>query len=480
MSLEFLKGLEDLENDILSLPKFDPSSENSATAIETLWERVKETNPYNLNVKSSLAQQTLTFCLTNNTEEYFKRYITTSLIGYLFRALDEWKVPEGVPVVDTLEYMKDPSVLKYPSLPPGEEITEELKEKYEETKKMMTSRIAALEFLMDTFCYNPDRDVKSIYSPVPIDPSREIVKTPAAKAAMIEIDKKTKLTPETAELKETIRKVVIGRDGSKMKLMKSDAEREDKIASKNYKDASLPHYGYNIIPAKDAYNRFTRYMTQNHDEIEKIVFDVYGVLKIIEQAILPLEVHKTPEEFEAYKKNNYTKFNANIINVNFGQWTMLEPNKENQKAVQIYNPNNRLLEAMQKQTLADTTTGEDLVKKRIHMQKKKNEDQYGKASEAFVNNMRANPNKLVTDFKMANPNSVEAVEEKKALEEKDECPENAVEVGVNIIKNGGLDMIISKMYTEAEAPKAWMSSDGGGSRTVQGPLTVNETGVKPV
>lgn len=479
MSLDFLKELEDLEGQVGNLPKFDANDENLNKAAEDIWARLHETNPYNTKIAKPTGE-TLTFCFTNNTEEYFKQYITTGLIGYLFRALDEWNVPEGVPVVDTLEYMKDPSVLKYPKLPAGEEISEELRNKYEDTKKMMTRRIAALEFLMDTFCYNPDRDVKSIYSPIPIDPNREIVNTPAAKAAMIDIDKKTKLNPDTAEVKGLIKKVVVGRDGSKMKLIKSDAERESKIIGKDGKDASLPHYAYNIIPAKDAYGRFSRYMTQNYEELQKIVFDVYGVKNVIEQAILPLAVHKTKEEFEAYKKENYTKLSANLINANFGQWTLMAPYKKNQEAVQIYNSRNRLLEAMQQQVLGDSKTAEDLVKKRVAKEKKKNEAQYGKASEAFVNNMRANPNKLVTDFKMTNPNGVEAMEEKKAMAEEDECPDNAVEVGVTIVKDGGLVINNSKMYTEAEAPKAWMSSDGNGPRTVQGPLNLSETSAKPV
>lgn len=474
--MDWVDKLKELEDAAASLPSHINSEQINNQAQELL-EALRNTNPYNVNVKSNVPEETtLTFCFTNNTEEYQKKFLTTAILSYLFRSNDEWGVPEGVPVVDTFDYFMNPDkreeYLSPPKLPNGEQIGEELAKKYADTKAMMDKRFIVLEFLLNVFGFDPDRDVKSSYSPIPIDPNREIVNTPAAKAAMIAEDKKTKLTPETKEFKDTVKRTVIGRDGKKMTLAAKAGDRSAKIETTDMKDASLPHYGYEILPPVDLYAKFNRYLIQNFEELQKVVYDVYGVKDLLEYAILPLAVHKSREEYEAYKRENATKLVMSLVNVNFGAWSMMAHYKKNLEATQIFSSSNRLLESMQRKLIEDAKIGEELTKKRVMRKKAENEKQYGKPSEAFMNNMKTNPNKLVTEYKMANPLGNEAMEQKVAdpQDTHPDCPDDAVAVDVFTIKDGGRSVHKSVMYTEAQAPTAWHASDGNGPSTPAGPI----------
>lgn len=133
------------------------------------------------------ADNYLTFSFTNLTGEYQTRLLLTAMIGYQFRANDEWEVPNDIQVFSVYEYTK--------GLSEGRNIIDEYYKKYKEispklqkdidaTKEKMKERIIIRKFLEYLYQFDPDRHVRSAYRPNPRDKERTIIDTPAAKLAI--------------------------------------------------------------------------------------------------------------------------------------------------------------------------------------------------------------------------------------------------------------------------------------------------------
>jgi hypothetical protein len=133
------------------------------------------------------ADNYLTFSYTNLTGKYQQKLLLTSMIGYLFRANDEWEVDDDVKVFATYDYVK--------GLREGRNIIDEYYKTFNEisprlqraidaTKEKMNERIVIRKFLEHLFQFDPDRHVRSAYRPQPRDKERTIIETPAAKLAV--------------------------------------------------------------------------------------------------------------------------------------------------------------------------------------------------------------------------------------------------------------------------------------------------------
>ncbi len=114
---------------------------------------------------------------TNVRQDYVVKLMTTGLIGYLFRCLDEYKVPRECEHVSVEEYVKNPAIID----PMEYDLKDSRKmEKHAENKKWMEIKINIYEFLMDRFSFNPDKHVRIGYWPNEDDPERNPVTTKAA------------------------------------------------------------------------------------------------------------------------------------------------------------------------------------------------------------------------------------------------------------------------------------------------------------
>jgi hypothetical protein len=133
------------------------------------------------------ADNYLTFSYTNLTGKYQQKLILTSMIGYLFRANDEWEVDDDVKVFPTYDYVKGLEEGKniidehYKTF---KEISPKLQKAIDATKEKMNERIIIRKFLEHLFQFDPDRHVRSAYRPQPRDKERTIIETPAAKLAV--------------------------------------------------------------------------------------------------------------------------------------------------------------------------------------------------------------------------------------------------------------------------------------------------------
>jgi hypothetical protein len=133
------------------------------------------------------ADNYLTFSYTNLTGKFQQKLIMTSLIGYLFRANDEWEVDDDVKVFSVYDYVKgqqDGVDIIDQHYKTFKEISPRLQRGIDATKEKMKERIVIRKFLEHMFQFDPDKHVRSAYRPQPRDSNRKIIETPAAKLAV--------------------------------------------------------------------------------------------------------------------------------------------------------------------------------------------------------------------------------------------------------------------------------------------------------
>ena len=95
---------ESLVDELSSL--FDELDEESINTLdeEKVVEMRKKMYPYGRTIEGS--DKVLTFCVTDLDKKFKQRLLMTSLVGFLNRKLDEWHVPDGIPVTTVYEYAK--------------------------------------------------------------------------------------------------------------------------------------------------------------------------------------------------------------------------------------------------------------------------------------------------------------------------------------------------------------------------------------
>lgn len=442
----------------------------------------KKINPYGRTIEGS--NKYLNFSITQIHHEYWKKFIITAFVGFLNRMNDEWKVPEGVPVVPVYDYLQDKSKADTPEmiLKKGEK---SVLYDYEFNRKWMEKRIAVKEFLEEMFQFNPDEHVRSGYIPNRGDKERKPIDTPAGKLAVAHLKKKDKDFRAKEELYEDVknskkpvktkkvRVTLVDKKGNKKTIIrevpdltddKSDNSAQDSssnsttqaqdsnsVASSQKstevtkktdgaKDPTVSSTVRTMIPPHDVFGRFKVYFTNNYEELRDAVRDLYCEKPELELAINPYAWHNTKEEAETFKKKHANEVISEIFTVDSGKWNFFDTFKEQRDSVNFYNDKTIILEEMIKQHERDEKLGQDLMNKRIEKTKRKNIIEAGPDAESFKKwrQQNAEVQKLGASHigDMADP----------------DCPADGLEVGVWKVAKGGLEVTKEKFFTLAEAP----------------------------
>jgi hypothetical protein len=394
----------------------------------------KELNPYGRTIQGS--DRVLTFSYTDLRKEYLIRLLTTTFIGYLNRACDEWHVPDGAVVIPVYEHLMDPSKFNT--------INSKLPEKdRKENEEWMEKRIIVKEFLEDLFQFNPDKHVRSAYRPNPEDPQRtEVLDTPAAKLA-IEHQKKKNLDfankMEQHELKSC------NKAGSRRLKEKSKTawQKAPKVCNpapdaEPIKDEMLTKTVTEMIPSHDIFYRFKHYYDSNYEELRDAVEVLYCEKADLETAINPYDWHNSYEEADIFIKKHKNEVIAPIYPGYSGKWNFFGPFKNVREKTNYYNEHTIVLEEMMKQRQLDEELGKDLIKKRIKIKKQQNIKEAGDDDPAFKAWAKSNAK----------------LKELGAIKEDDENePDNAIEVPVIRVSQLKQSVEKTKFYSQAEAPE---------------------------
>lgn len=419
VSEELSKLLDELDEDSLS--------KLSDTEIMKLR---KQLNPYGRTIEGS--NKILTFSYTDLQSEYIKKLITTAMIGFLNRMCDEWRVPDGIPVVPVYDYVKDPS--KLDEFEKGLQKPELMRDQLDENKELMKKRVIIKEFLEDMFQYNPDLHVRSAYKPNTQDDERKLLDTPAANLAIY------RLKQTDPEFKEAM--LQYDREKLLKTKMKSEDTESKKVELPEKHQTTLTKYVTEMLPPADTFHRFRYYFESNYEELRHIVTDLYCDKPCFETAVNPYAWHDNDDDADKFINKHKDEVISTIFKAHSGKWNIIAPYKKVRESMRFFNKKTVVLEEIAKQIESDSKIGSELMKKRIKIKKKANVEREGPDSEAFLKWKKQN-----STLKDMGAVSLD----KKDME--DECPMDALEVPVFRISGGGTKIEKTKFYTEAVPPE---------------------------
>lgn len=424
---------------------------------DKILEMRKRLNPYGRTIAG--ADNFLNFSITQITHEYYKKLITTAMIGFLNRMCDEWKVPNGVPVVSVYDYLEDKTKLDTPQLVLDKGNTS-LAFDYEFNRLWMGKRMIVKEFLEEMFQFNPDEHVRSAYRPNYKDSSRTPLDTMAARLAVNHATTKDKsLADDKAAYEEAkgivtkkVKRVIKGRDG-KEKIIYKEVPIENtkpeqptptnpnKLNPDKPVDPNFKSNVTNMIPPADMFGRFKTYVAENYEELRDAVLALYCEKPEFELAINPYSWHDSKEKAEAFKKQHADEVITEVFTAESGKWNFFDSFKEQRESVNFYNKNTIILEEMVKQIERDERLGQDLMAKRVEKEKKKNIIESGPDAENFAQWRKENSDVSKLGAKhigdMADP----------------DMPDDSVQVDVWRLAKGGTEITKDKFFSMAEAPK---------------------------
>lgn len=445
-TLERLSELKD--EDLAKLPKDD------------ILNMRKNLNPYGRVIAGS--DKWLTFSLTQISHEYWKKFITTSMIGFLNRMCDEWKVPNGVPVVSVYDYLDDKTKLNTPQTVIDKDNKSSMYD-YEFNRKWMEKRLVVKEFLEEVFQFNPDEHVRSAYKPNYADKNRNPINTMAARLAVAHLAAKDPKFRAEKALNEDVqaslvgktkkvKKIIIGKDGkTKREVIREvpvvqppkeavSVPTPDKLNTEHPVDSNAAATVLNMIPPHDMFGRFKMYYTENYEQLRDAVKHLYCETPDLELAICPHAWHDSEKDAELFKKQHADEVIAEVFSVRSGMWNLFDSFKQQRESVNFYNKNTIVLEEIVKQIERDERLGQDLMAKRVTKEKEKNVIESGPDAENFKQWRKEN-------------NEIAKLGAKYIGDMADEdMPADSVQVDVWRLAKGGLELTKDKFYSKAEAP----------------------------
>ena len=196
-----------------------------------------------------------------------------------------------------------------------------------------------------------------------------------------------------------------------------------------------------MIPPADVFHRFQYYYETNYEELRAVVQDLYCDKPCFETAVNPYSWHDTEEDADKFINKHKDEVISTIFKAHSGKWNIIAPFKKVRESTRFFNKNTVVLEEIAKQIEKDSKMGAKLMEKRIKIKKKKNIEREGADDEAFLK--WKNQNSTLKDMGATTL-------EKDDLN--DECPDDALEVPVFRVSNGGMSITKDKFYTEAVAP----------------------------
>lgn len=424
---------------------------------EKILELRKKINPYGRTIRGS--DKYMNFSITQISHEYYKKMIITAMVGFLNRMCDEWKVPDGVPVVPVYEYLDNPKLLDTPELIIKKGHKKAIKE-YEFNKKMMEKRIIVKEFLEEFFQFNPDEHVRSGYRPNRADKVRKPVETPAADLAIKHLKATDKQFAAREALYEDVAKATSANAtgnsvDDKANIDKAKPEPKVKVVIVNGKkklvrtqapdkikdvDPTVAEATREFIPPHDMFGRFKLYLTSNYEQIRDAVQDLYCEKPDLELAINPYSWHDTLDEADTFKKQHKNEVIAEVFTAHSGKWNFFDTFKEQRESANFYNDNTIVLEEIIKQLERDEKLGQDMMKKTVAKKKKTNELLEGPDAESFKK------------WRQQNSEITKLGASHLGGQVSDDCPDDGVQVDVWRIAKGGLEVAKEHFFTQAEEP----------------------------
>lgn len=271
-------------------------------------------------------------------------------------------------------------------------------------------------------------------------------------------------------------------------LKTAQAGKLSELTKQKLKELNIP------TPPADTMHRFERYYNNHFEQIRDLTSALTGYEPVMEDAIQILDVFENVEDAHKFKDKYQDDFSSQVMVVQNGAWNMTGPWAENRDKMEYLNENTQFLGNVMKRLEADEKLGADMMQKRVAKKKKRNVEREGpdpKSLKAYTKTTGQKMESLGAERIQLDDNELEDATKKfnknKGTNSKldldavrhigdvntnpvpsefvqyqhpdvydsdsDSCPDDAVEVGVINISNGGKTVTKSKMYTEADRPE---------------------------
>jgi len=399
-------------------------------SLEELVQIQKQMDPLGHTVSSG-DKKYANISIINFRDEYLKRMLGTSMIGFIYRQLYEYEPLKDADIADALAadrkdllsiYHKDgaddtsTSVVSagkaevdppvdasvVPTDAPSPFVQDTGLTREETIAKNVEIKSHIKTFLDSIFEFDPDRHARGAFD--------KVDKTKENWASELRLRMQTTLGEET-------------------------------------KAAAI------IEPSADLFHNWGRYRDNHYEEFVEAVGVLYLDTPDLEFAINFYDAFEELEDSETHIKAQQDNVIAPIITIENGAWTYLSARKENRDKISYDNKDTELLRRMTQKIKEDQSLGKDMMQKRVKYEKKKNVLREGPDDKALDRYKSA-----VTTIATLGAKEGLSKDEREKLsaayyaKEMEEVPENAIQVDVwGPDKDGNVNR--SKFYTEAEAPE---------------------------
>jgi len=415
--------------------------------------------------------------VTNLSEVYMKRFLTTAIIGHLQRMVTQY---EPTAIVNKLErdYARKREAATHPN--DKARLNEEYKTKRETIVQQHRQIIS--DFINREYSFNADYHVRSAYEThSPNDIKRVKLDTlKAVKESSLQISNTdTSTDNETALATLTTLKLVNKSLSSVLKSLgqtvktcpsvnlsnailelqkyKSELSHYERTLSGQYSHAAWLGVGGAIDPPSgDLFYNLNRYITQHYEQLRMVTDAIYAVKPDTEFSITLHYISRDLEDVKNYIMKHTEEFKSEVFNVSSGGITLLGPWKENRERAEYYNKNTEILREMTKAREDEHKYGAELMKKQVSCKKLQNI-----ATDGIDSDNLAKYQKTMNEIRGFSINPVLTQEEKEKLnklaKEADDLkadilmPEDAIQVDVWTPGDG--DLRKSHFYTKSEDPK---------------------------
>jgi hypothetical protein len=156
---------------------------------------------------------------------------------------------------------------------------------------------------------------------------------------------------------------------------------------------------------------------------------------------MPYGEFGSSEECDKFIRKHQNEVITDIVSLTNNKWNLMGSFKKNRERISFFNKNTGVLEEMFKQLETDKKVGAELMRKRVKRKKAKNVAEAG-----------PDP-KMMSIYKDVVGQTGDAPEEKDDyFKISADCPENAVQVDVFSISDGGARIKHSEFFTETADP----------------------------
>ena len=452
-----------------------------------------------LNPNMNIATENKTYAnlsIVNWTEEYMRKLLMTSLIGYLYRLQTEYE-PEEEIEASRLNMEESLKQIQDPDSPAGKTARKNIMSEHAKHSELLrkTARRLILKFLNRNFNFNPDNHLRGAQSENKADPERKPKADAIREACAIAtrantIDTKLSNNPEktyqylrmnllktyqtTVECTQTLRQVI-------GVILDPDASLADKqgILMKKYKflvgvctdmkkiveplSTADTLSAWQVDPPVDVFHQFNRYMTNHYEQLREVCAALYNEKPDIEYSVIFYRAFDSAEAAANHRNQHESGFRAEVLTIENVGVTLIGPFKENRGRVQFYNKNVEVMKRMMEQMETDHKLGKDLMEKKVKKQKKRNIQQDGPDAAGLRDYSKAM--NIIQDLgakKVLTREEQDILNTAKAVRDDAEVPEDAIQVDLFFPKtnaDGEVELSKTKFYTAAEAPLHLESED---------------------